>query len=161
MQSANDPKARHLVLAGGGHSHALVLRMLGMNPLPGVQLTLISDVSAAPYSGMLPGHIAGFYSWDDIHIDLRRLCQFAGAAFVQGAVAGIDPANKRVLVANRPAVAYDVLSVNTGSKPQASEVKGVMEFAIPSKPVPQLLAGWERIRDAARSRSATRKRACS
>ena len=34
---------RDLVLVGGGHAHALVLRMLAMNPVPGARLTLISE----------------------------------------------------------------------------------------------------------------------
>ena len=53
------PLTRDLVLIGGGHAHALVLRMWGMTPLPGTRVTLINPGPTAPYSGMLPGHIAG------------------------------------------------------------------------------------------------------
>ena len=55
------PLVQDLVLIGGGHAHALVLRMWGMNPLPGARLTVINPGPAAPYTGMLPGLIAGHY----------------------------------------------------------------------------------------------------
>jgi hypothetical protein len=35
---------RDLVLLGGGHSHVHVLMMLGMNPIPGVQVTFLSNL---------------------------------------------------------------------------------------------------------------------
>jgi selenide,water dikinase len=41
---------RKLVLVGGGHAHALAVRMLGLRPLAGVQVTLISESEYAPYS---------------------------------------------------------------------------------------------------------------
>ena len=83
--------ARELVLLGGGHSHVLVLRMLAMAPIPGLQVTLISPDVETPYSGMLPGMIAGHYSAADMHIDLVPLCRFAGARFVQASAYHIDP----------------------------------------------------------------------
>ena len=90
-----DPIARHLVLLGGGHSHVIVLRMLGMNPVPGLQVTLISPDRRTPYSGMLPGYVAGHYREEEIHIELDPLCRFAGAGLIQGSVTGLDPqANK-------------------------------------------------------------------
>ncbi|NJQ97284.1 MAG: FAD-dependent oxidoreductase, partial [Hydrococcus sp. CSU_1_8] len=81
MRSPNFPITTDLVLIGGGHSHAIVLKLWGMNLLPGVRLTLITDTSHTPYSGMLPGHVAGFYSFDETHIDLRRLARFTKAQF--------------------------------------------------------------------------------
>jgi selenide,water dikinase len=82
---------RRLVLVGGGHTHALVLLALGKNPLPGSRITLVSDVESAPYSGMLPGHVAGLYGAAEMHIDLPRLCRYAGADFVSAHVNGYDP----------------------------------------------------------------------
>ena len=149
---SSDPQARHLILLGGGHSHALAVRMLAMRPLPGVRVTLVSEVSAAPYSGMLPGHISGVYSWEEMHIDLRRLCAAAGVTFIHAAVEGLDPAARTVFLTGRPPLSYDVLSINTGGTPRLESVPGATEFAIPAKPVPQLLEGWSRIQMAARER---------
>ncbi|MGB7713011.1 MAG: FAD-dependent oxidoreductase [Microcoleus sp.] len=137
--------SQDLVLIGGGHSHAIVLKMFGIKPIPGVRLTLISDVSHAPYSGMLPGHIAGFYSYDECHIDLRSLCEFAQCQiFVDRAIA-IDFNNNRVICQNRPPVNFDLLSIDIGSTPANLSVPGAAQYAIPAKPVPEFLANWNQL----------------
>ncbi len=145
MQQATHPIVKDLVLVGGGHSHAIALRMFGMKPLPGVRLTLISDTSHTPYSGMLPGHVAGFYDFDECHIDLRRLAQFAQAQLYIDRAVGFDLKNNKVLCANHPPVAFDLLSIDIGSTPTNVAVPGVAEYAIPAKPVPQFLKGWNQI----------------
>jgi pyridine nucleotide-disulfide oxidoreductase family protein len=149
MRRHKTPAARDLVLVGGGHSHALALRRLGMRPLPGVRITLVSDVASAAYSGMLPGHVGGFYSWDEMHIDLRRLCTYAGVRFVLGCVEGVDLEQRRVRVNDRPPLRADVVSINVGSTPRTTDVPGAEAWTIPSKPVARLLAGWERVQAAA------------
>lgn len=96
------PPVRDLVLLGGGHSHVEVLRSFGMRPLPGVRLTLISRDLHTPYSGMLPGYVAGFYSYDDVHIDLARLAAFASARLVHAEACGLDTRARRVALRGRP-----------------------------------------------------------
>jgi len=136
---------KNLVLIGGGHSHAIALRLFGLNPLPGVNLTLITDCSHTPYSGMLPGHVAGFYNFDECHIDLPHLCQFAQAQIYIDRAIGLDLENNRVLCADRPAVSFDLLSIDIGSTPAKISVPGAAEYAIPAKPVPQFLQAWNQL----------------
>ncbi|MBE9117777.1 selenide, water dikinase SelD [Lusitaniella coriacea LEGE 07157] len=145
MQQAIEPIVADLVLVGGGHSHAIALKMLGMKPIPGVRLTLISDTSHTPYSGMLPGHVAGFYSYDETHIDLGRLARFAGAQFYRDRAIGLNLTQNQVSCANRPPVAFDYLSIDIGSTPAMDSVLGADRYAIPAKPVPLFLEAWNRV----------------
>jgi selenide,water dikinase len=145
MRSNLEPILTDLVLLGGGHSHAIALRMFGMNPLPGVRLTLLTEASDTPYSGMLPGHVAGFYTREECHIDLRQLAEFAGAQLYIDRAIGLDLENNRVLCANRPPVAFDLLSIDIGSTPKPPEISTDDSTIIPAKPVRQFLEQWERV----------------
>lgn len=142
MQVSEQPVLRDIVLIGGGHSHVGVLRRFGMQPMPGVRLTLICTDTHTPYSGMLPGYIAGHYSYDQVHIDLGRLCAFAGARLYRDEVVGIDRNAGKVLCRNRPAVAFDFAAINIGSTPQMHQVPGAADHAVPVKPITQFNQRW-------------------
>ncbi len=143
MQKSNSPVVKDLVLVGGGHAHVAVLRRFGMQPLPGLRLTLITRDLHTPYSGMLPGYLAGHYAYDACHIDLRPLAQFAGARLYHAEVEGLDLENRELRVAGRPPVPFDLLSINTGSRPRTLDVPGAAEHAIPVKPIDRFLDRWE------------------
>ncbi|TVQ12703.1 MAG: selenide, water dikinase SelD [Leptolyngbya sp. DLM2.Bin27] len=143
MMQTQPEIATDVVLVGGGHTHALVLRRWGMAPIPGVRLTLITDLVDTPYSGMLPSYVAGRYSFDEAHIDLRPLARFAQCRLVVDRAVGVDPTRQRVQCAHHPAIAYDVLSIDTGSTPATVAVPGAAEYAIAAKPVPALLRQWD------------------
>ena len=136
------PIARDVVLIGGGHSHVGVLKRFGMQPEPGVRVTVICTDVHTPYSGMLPGYIAGLYDYDEVHIDLARLAVFAGARLYRDEVIGIDRVQRKVLCRNRPPVPYDVLSINTGSTPQLAGVPGADDYSTPVKPITRFNARW-------------------
>jgi len=137
--------SRDLVLVGGGHSHALVLRMLAMRPVAGLRITLVSPSSHTPYSGMLPGLVAGHYTFEQTHIDLARLCQWAGVRFIAGEVTALDPVARRLSLAGRPDVGYDLASIDIGSQPELDSVPGAREHAVPVKPVAGLWQRWQHL----------------
>ncbi len=142
MQTSDQPVLRDIVLIGGGHSHVGVLKSFGMKPIPGVRLTLICTDLHTPYSGMLPGYVAGHYGFDEVHIDLLRLAQFAGARVYRDEVIGIDRSGQKVLCKSRPPVPYDQLSINIGSTPQLGGVPGASEFAVAVKPIRNFNDRW-------------------
>ncbi len=140
---ANAPITKSLVLVGGGHSHAIVLRKMGMQPWPAnVKITLITNLSDTPYSGMLPCHISGLYDFDTAHIDLRPLTRFANCQLVMDQMVGLDPTGQKVICRDHPPIAYDTLSIDIGSTPTKSQVPGTASYAIPAKPVTGLLQAW-------------------
>ena len=151
MMQTHLPLTRDLVLIGGGHSHALLLRIWGMNPLAGVRVTVINPGPTAPYSGMLPGFVAGHYSREDLDIDLVKLARFAGARVVLGAATGVDRERRLVHVPNRPPIAYDVLSVDVGITSTMPDLKGFPEHGIPAKPLGAFASKWDAFRNTAAS----------
>ena len=96
-------------LAGGGHAHALLIKKYAMNPWPGVRLNLISDCFQTPYSGMLTGLIAGDYHYDDAHIDLAKLCQWAKIRIFYGKITGFDLRSQLVMIDKYPPMKWDAL----------------------------------------------------
>ncbi len=142
--NASTPIYQDVVLVGGGHSHALLIRKWAMQPLPGVRLTLISEHHMTPYSGMLPGLLAGHYSHEEVHIDLTRLCHWAGVRFIEARMHALDLSAKAIHLLDRPSIEFDLLSLDTGSTPNLS-IPGAAEFSTPVKPVSALFNRWQKL----------------
>lgn len=140
------PFTRDLVLVGGGHTHALVLRSWGMNPLPGVRLTVINPGPTAPYSGMLPGFVAGHYTRDELDIDLVKLARFAGARLIAGKAVAIDPDAKTITVPDRPDIEFDVAAIDVGITSEMPRLQGFADHGIPAKPLGTFASRWDAFR---------------
>ena len=135
--------AQDLVLVGGGHAHVHVLKSFGMRPMPGVRVTLIARDVETPYSGMLPGWVAGHYDFDECHIDLGRLTRFADARLIRDEAVGLDRAERHVLCRAHPPIRWDLLSLDIGSAPRDDDVPGAAEHAVAVKPIARFAARWE------------------
>jgi selenide,water dikinase len=144
------PIDRDLVLVGGGHAHVHVLKRFGMRPLPGVRLTLISRDVETPYSGMLPGYVAGHYSFAECHIDLMRLARFAGARLVHDEATGLDRAARQVLCRAHPPIRYDLISLDIGITPRRDDVPGAAEHTVAVKPIDRFAGRWEALLERAK-----------
>ena len=111
-----------LLLAGGGHSHALILKRWAMDPTrrPARPVLLINRCSTSLYSGMVPALIAGIDPPEEAAIDLRSLCDRAGVAFVQAEITGLDPGQRCLFLAERPPLRFGLLSLDVGAISRAS-----------------------------------------
>ena len=141
MQSM-DPTGKHIVLVGGGHTHALVLEKIAGTRLSGATLTLINPGSKAPYTGMLPGYVAGHYQRRDVEIDLIRLARRAGARIILDQVTGISPDKKTISLAKRPRLGFDIASINVGITSHLPDLPGFQRYGCPAKPLGHFANGW-------------------
>jgi selenide,water dikinase len=132
-----------IVLLGGGHAHVYVLKAFAMQPEPGVRLTLITRDLETPYSGMLPGVIAGLYSQEQAEIDLVRLAAATGTRLIHAEAMGLDREQKRVQLVGRAPIAYDVLSIDVGIVPDLEGIKGAVEHGIAVKPIGSFLSKFD------------------
>jgi pyridine nucleotide-disulfide oxidoreductase family protein len=146
-----------LVFVGGGHTHVQVMRALAERPESGLRMTLITDRSLTPYSGMLPGHVAGVYSLDEMHIDLERLARVTDTTVVAAQAIGIDRAAKAVRLVNGDAVSYDTLSLNIGITPDLSGIAGAERYGIAVKPISSFLSRLRTLLEAAATADGPRR----
>jgi selenide, water dikinase len=129
-----------------------VLRRFGMTPRRDVRLTLVVDKPEAVYSGMVPGYVAGQYRREELEIDLVPLARRAGARVILTAAVGIDAEAKRIRLAERPPLRYDLASLDIGSTVAGLDLPGVRKRALPTRPISELVARIDGLVERIRSR---------
>ncbi len=137
------PFTRDLVLVGGGHAHALVLRAWAMDPLPGARVTLVDPAPVAAYTGMLPGFVAGHYGRHEIMVDLDRLCLIAGARRLLARATGLDPGKRLLRLETGEDLPFDVLSLDTGAGSAPQGLAGFADHGLAVKPFGAFAERWE------------------
>ena len=121
------PAMRQLLLAGGGHSHALLLRSWAMRPRQRPKQTrilLVSRQGGTLYSGTIPAVVAGLLPLQAGTIDLRSLCERAAVTFVQAEITGLDPLRKELALKGRPPLRFDLLSLDVGAVTAPATAEG-------------------------------------
>ncbi|HJS38782.1 MAG TPA: FAD-dependent oxidoreductase, partial [Burkholderiales bacterium] len=130
---------RRVLLVGGGHAHAWVLRA----GLPGA-VTLVTPYPHHTYSGMLPGYVAGHYTAEEIRIEVAALCARAGVKLVLGRVAALHADRRVAQLEDGTEIEYDIASLDVGSEAAAPVT------ALAAKPFEPFMARWEEVRDSLR-----------
>ncbi|MBX3599910.1 MAG: FAD-dependent oxidoreductase [Rubrivivax sp.] len=139
---------KRLLLVGAGHAHALVLLDWMRRPLPGVDVTVVSPQAFAPYSGMVPGWLAGRYRPHEIGIDFEQLAARAGARWQAGELHALDADRRMATLADGQVLPWDLLSLNVGSTlrpplPSAAAAGGGDGPAVLAlRPLVRLLHEW-------------------
>jgi selenide,water dikinase len=140
--------ARDLVLVGGGHAHVQVIRRWMMRRPPGARLTVVLDRPEAVYSGMVPGFAAGDYAAHELAIDVVPLGRRAGARVILAPALRVDAAAHCIELEGRPAIRYDVASLDVGSSVRGLDLPGARELALATRPIADFVARLDaRLRD--------------
>jgi pyridine nucleotide-disulfide oxidoreductase family protein len=146
---------RRLVLAGAGHAHVHVLAALAREPIPNLDIVLISPYPRQVYSGMLPGWIAGHYTLEECVIAIEPLAAKANIQFVQAAVVGLDANARQLTLSNGDRLGYDWLSINSGPLANTQLIRGASkasggkhEIVVPVRPIENFIKDWGRVQRA-------------
>jgi selenide,water dikinase len=138
---------KRLLLIGGGHAHLFVLEALRIHSrqwCDQLEVTLVSRDLHTPYSGMLPGLIAGHYRPSECYIDLQPLADAANISLVHAEINQLDLA-RNVAIAGEREWQFDVVSIDIGSTPPLFTVPGAAAHALSVKPIDIFLQRWREL----------------
>ncbi|MCA1031502.1 FAD-dependent oxidoreductase [Bacillus timonensis] len=122
---------KKVVLVGGGHSHLYGLKKLEQEGHD-LDVTVVSPSQFQYYSGMFSGFTEGFYSAEDVRVDLQKMCSKVNATFIEAAVISIDPISQHVLCTDGSMHFFDIISFDIGSKTE--HPSDYHKWLVPIKP---------------------------
>ena len=113
----------HLVLVGGGHTNALLMKNWLMKPnlMPDVPITIISRDSSLVYSSMYPSVISRSIRLKQSLIDISALASKVKISFIKSEVKDIQFNNQKIIFNNRPPLEYSKIILNCGSSTKVSK----------------------------------------
>lgn len=102
---------------------------------------MVSRDLHTPYSGMVPGLLAGHYRPKECHIDLLPLADAANVSLVHAQIDRLD-LSRNVAMAGGCEWPFDIVSIDIGSSPPQLTVPGAREHALSVKPIDLFLQRW-------------------
>lgn len=135
---------KRLLLLGAGHAQLAVLAALARRPMAQAEVMLVSASDRLVYSGMVPGLVAGRFSFDECSIAIEPLAAAAGARYVRGQAMAIDAAEQIVTLADGRQLDYDLLSLNTGPVQDRERIPGAHAHALFLRPIEAFTQQWPR-----------------
>jgi NADH dehydrogenase FAD-containing subunit len=136
--------AKRILIAGGGHSSLPIIKMGKLWQKKGYSISLITSDPYLIYSGGLPQYMGGFYSFDEISINLKILCKRYGTEFIHDTVTDVSSKQNRIETESGRDYIFDVLLINVGAK---TDVKNRVENVYPVKPMSELLPLLTKLRE--------------
>lgn len=138
---------KHLVLAGGGHAHMMLLAQIRSIVAQGHRITVIQPSDYHYYSGMGPGMLSTHYTPGDIRFATRFVVERQGGTFVRAKAVGLAPDRNTIHTDTGDTIGYDVLSCNVGSVVPFEHIKGGQDRLFSAKPIERLLEAQKSIQE--------------
>jgi NADH dehydrogenase FAD-containing subunit len=104
-----------VILVGAGHAHLFVAARVEPLVAAGARVVLI-EPDEFWYSGLASGMLGGMYEPAEDRLDPRTLIEAHGGEFLRERVDSVDTDARRVRLADGTELAYDLLSINVGSR---------------------------------------------
>ena len=131
-----------VLLIGGGHTHVVALRHLARNPIPGLDLHLVSPDPTTSYSGLLPGHVAGHWPRNALEIPLEPLCKASGATFHIARATHLDPSKREAVFSDGHRFRFDHASLDIGAIAAIDGPESLRTIGAPVKPLGVFADRW-------------------
>jgi len=138
---------KKIVIVGAGHAHLTILKNLQEFKNTGHDVTVVSSSSLHYYSGMGPGMLSGIYRPEEIRFNVKNMSEDRGAVFIEDKVIKIHPQKKEIDLQSGQTLAYDVMSVNTGSFVPVEAPVFSDDLIITVKPIENMLNARRKIID--------------
>lgn len=104
-----------LILVGGGHAHLNVIKNMKYSLKTKLQVILISSMDKQYYSGMAAGSLEGYYSEDQMTVDLPDYCNKHQIKFIKSTVVLVEPELNYIVLSTGQRITYNYISFDIGS----------------------------------------------